>query len=97
MKKTLFLHIGAVKTGSTSIQNYLLQRQNMQPDFLYFDVSKSCYLLNALAKKCGYNKINQNTPYYKCDYQALLAELATELQSSTHDKIIISQENFSRI
>ncbi len=97
MQKTLFLHIGAVKAGSTSIQEFLLDRQMTSPDFLYFDAIQSCYLLNSLAKKCNYDKINRNTPYFQCDQNKLLSEIEAKLKTTIYDTIVISQENFSRI
>lgn len=102
MRKTLYLHIGHFKTGTTAIQEFLdlnprlLKRHDFVLAQTTLQYSKHSDLAYSLYKAAGvetflhgYNK--PETP------QQIWAALFDELRASKHSRMIVSSEEFMRL
>lgn len=88
MKKTLYLHIGFGKTGTTSIQNHLnSQRESLSNSGILYPLAGQLNSGHHLLAVLGNNEIQEAT---LSEYRKLLIEI----NSSTCQKIILSSENY---
>lgn len=98
-KNCLFIHVGSHKTGSTSLQHFLYNKQKYlnKNDFNYF--SKNALGLNE-RDKCSNSwiKINKKNLLNENGVEIKkMHSLCKKLFSSNHQNVILSSENFSWI
>lgn len=96
-RKTIFIHIGFMKTGTSSIQSFLMQNDKFlnQNGFYYPDVNKRA--MNYL----GFSLMNEIPPFvhHKLNVGAkeLYHELNKEINKCSQSNILISSEAFSLV
>lgn len=99
LKKSLFIHVGSHKTGSTSLQHFLYDKQNYlnKNDFEYFSknaigLDEKFKCSNSWIKINKKNLLNENGVEIK-----RMKLLCKRLFSSKYQNVILSSENFSWI
>lgn len=85
MAKTLYLHIGLPKTGTSSIQQFFELNRTLLQDNGYL------YPQTGIAKGSGHARIAEEV---KNNKKQVLKYLKKELNNSKCDKFVISSENF---
>jgi hypothetical protein len=100
MKKTIYIHMGPIKTGSTAIQYFLSSNENilLKNGFHYVktlrwnDQSHSP-LVWILYHKYSKHNPNKYSNYYVMQQDTLLQTLSDEINYTHHKHYIISSEN----
>jgi hypothetical protein len=97
MKKTVYLHIGTFKTGTSAIQNFLARNAEtlQRHDFFVpaFDEREDHYVL-PLSLLLAHTKIRAVWPPVKKTPDEYWASLKRQMMESTCSQIIISAETF---
>jgi hypothetical protein len=96
MKKTIYLHIGAFKTGTSSIQQYLFANFRAFEDAGFY-VPKGKLIGHhelpiSLVKE--FTKFRASWPEFSGDRKAIWDDLIDQIEKTKCNKIIISSENF---
>jgi len=87
MKRSLYIHIGTHKTGSTAIQSFLTLNKNIMQEFgvLYPNKSENHYLITKELREKEKPFLDKETQLYK---------IFSEIREKKSNKYIISSEGF---
>lgn len=101
--KTLYLHFGTHKTGSTSIQTYLYRyREELKKIGFYYPSEGSYFLMGESSQSLFAHSIIGERPKYisesvSWDKESCISELKRDLENSKSPNVIVSSEHFSNI
>lgn len=92
VKKTVYIHIGYGKTGTTSIQNMLRNNQNLLKDNgILFPLNYDSYSISRIGA------LDVTSEETIRGISVIYPKLIYELENTYHDKLIISSETFISI
>jgi len=99
IKKHLYLHIGTNKTGSTSIQHYLKENQNLLKSSGYYYPMEGAYFYPPEASPSLLaHALLGNRPAYignrNIDEEACVSDIIRDIKQSNCEKVIVSSEHF---
>ncbi len=100
-KKHLYLHIGTNKTGSSSIQNFLIENREFLASEGYDYPTGGAYFYppEASASLLAHAIHNVRPAYVgnvEINLDACVSDIRRDISQSAHEKIILSSEHFSK-